>query len=235
MSTSRKIVIVGGSRGIGAAVAKAALAEGNWVTVLSRSQPEFEVSQWLAWDALSTDTSIFTQIEGPVDGFVYAPGSILLKPFNRFTDAEFEQDFQLNVMGAVRSIRALITQFKQSNSASIILYSTAAARIGMPYHASIATSKAAIEGLGKSLAAEYAAQKIRVNILAPSLTNTDLATNLLATPEKQEASNKRHPIGRYGQPEDLAALTNFLLSPAAGWITGQIIAVDGGMSGVKLV
>lgn len=235
MSTSRKLVIVGGSRGIGAAVAKAAMAAGNQVSVLSRSQPDFEVSQWLAWDALSTDTSVFSQIEGPVDGLVYAPGSILLKPFNRFTDAEFEQDFQLNVMGAIRSIRALISQLKQSESASVILYSTAAARIGMPYHASIATSKAAIEGLGKSLAAEYAAQKIRVNVLAPSLTDTALASNLLATPEKQEASNKRHPIGRYGQPEDLAALTNFLLSPAAGWITGQIIAVDGGMSGVKLV
>ncbi len=235
MSTSRRIVIVGGSRGIGAAVAKAALAEGNWVAVLSRTQPDFEVSQWLSWNALSTDTAVFSQIEGPIDGLVYAPGSILLKPFNRFTDADFEQDFRLNVLGAVRSIRTLLSQLKQSDSASIILYSTAAARIGMPYHASIATSKAAIEGLGKSLAAEYAAQKIRVNVLAPSLTNTDLANNLLATPEKQEASNKRHPIGRYGQPGDLAALTNFLLSPAAGWITGQIIAVDGGMSGVKLV
>lgn len=235
MSTVRTIVIVGGSRGIGAAVAQQAKAAGNRVVVLSRTEPAFEVDQYLQWDALSTDTSVFTQIAGPVDGLVYAPGSILLKPFNRFTDAEFEHDFQLNVMGAIRSIRALISQLKQSDSASIILYSTAASRIGMPYHASIATSKAAIEGLGKSLAAEYAAQKIRVNVLAPSLTNTDLATNLLATPEKQEASNKRHPIGRYGQPEDLAALTNFLLSPAAGWITGQIIAVDGGMSGVKLV
>jgi NAD(P)-dependent dehydrogenase (short-subunit alcohol dehydrogenase family) len=235
MSTARRFIIVGGSRGIGAATAKQAMAAGNTVTVLSRTRPDFEVSQWLAWDALSPDTSVFSQIEGAVDGLVYAPGSILLKPFNRFTDAEFEQDFQLNVMGAVRSIRALISQLKQSDSASIILYSTAASRIGMPYHASIATSKAAIEGLGKSLAAEYAAQKIRVNVLAPSLTNTALANNLLATPEKQEASNKRHPIGRYGQPEDLATLTNFLLSPAAGWITGQIIAVDGGMSGVKLV
>lgn len=235
MSAKRNIVIVGGSRGIGAAVAKEALAAGHWVSVLSRTQPDFAVSQWLAWDALSPDTSVFSQIEGPVDGLVYAPGSILLKPFNRFTDAEFEQDFQLNVMGAVRSIRALISLLKQSDSASIVLYSTAAARIGMPYHASIATSKSAIEGLGKSLAAEYAAQKIRVNVLAPSLTNTQLAGPLLATPEKQEASNKRHPIGRFGQPEDLAALTNFMLSPAAGWITGQIIAVDGGMSGVKLV
>jgi NAD(P)-dependent dehydrogenase (short-subunit alcohol dehydrogenase family) len=132
-------------------------------------------------------------------------------------------------------IREVLPKLKKAAGASIVLYSTVASRVGMPYHASIAAAKGAVEGLAKSLAAEYAGAQIRVNCLAPSLTNTPLAAGLLGTPEKVEAGNKRHPLGRVGQPEDLAALTTFLLSDQAGWITGQVIAVDGGMSGVKLV
>lgn len=231
----KNVLVVGASSGIGAAVAEQLLIAGAQVFSFSRNEPSQPAIQWESWDAVGEQPVPVAALPEEVHGLVYCPGSILLKPFNRFTDADFERDFQINVLGAVRVIREVLPKLKKAAGASIVLYSTVASRVGMPYHASIAAAKGAVEGLAKSLAAEYAGAQIRVNCLAPSLTNTPLAAGLLGTPEKVEAGNKRHPLGRVGQPEDLAALTTFLLSDQAGWITGQVIAVDGGMSGVKLV
>jgi len=136
-------------------------------------------------------------------------------------------------LGAARIIQQSIKQLKNAGASSIVLISSVAAKIGMPYHASIAAAKAAVEGLAISLAAEFAAQQIRVNVVAPSLTNTPLAQNLLSSPEKREASAKRHPLGKIGQPEDISRLITFLLSEESNWITGQIIGIDGGLGKIK--
>ncbi|MEN4760834.1 SDR family oxidoreductase [Chryseobacterium sp. C39-AII1] len=137
-------------------------------------------------------------------------------------------------MGAVRTIQKLLPNLKKSESASVVLFSSVAAKLGMPFHASISASKSAVEGLTKSLAAELSTQKIRVNAIAPSLTDTNLASHLLSTPEKQEASGKRHPLQRIGNAEEIAKMVEFLLSENSAWITGQIIGIDGGIGSVKL-
>jgi NAD(P)-dependent dehydrogenase (short-subunit alcohol dehydrogenase family) len=166
---------------------------------------------------------------------VYCPGTINLKPFARLTEQDFMHDWQVNVLGAVRVLQQAIKSLKKAQGASVVLYSTVAARVGMNFHASVATAKSAVEGLALSLAAEYASGKIRFNVVAPSLTDTPLAAALLSSPEKREASDKRHPLGRVGTPEELAAITAFLLSNQSAWISGQVLGVDGGMSSLKVV
>ena len=140
----------------------------------------------------------------------------------------------MDVLGAVQVIQGCLTALKASSNASIVLFSTVAVQTGMGFHASIASSKGAIEGLTRSLAAEWAPQ-IRVNAIAPSLVNTELAARLLSTPEKAEASARRHPLGRVGEASDPAALVRFLLSPEANWITGQVWGVDGGLGNLKVL
>jgi NAD(P)-dependent dehydrogenase (short-subunit alcohol dehydrogenase family) len=167
-------------------------------------------------------------------GMVYCPGTIRLKPFARLTREEFLEDLQVNYLGAAHLIQACLPNLKKSASgASILLFSTVAVGIGMPFHASIAGAKGAVEGLTRSLAAELA-PRIRVNAIAPSLTDTPLASSLLASEEKRQAAAERHPLKRIGSPQDMARLAVFLLSDAAGWITGQVLHADGGMSALRL-
>ncbi|MBC8083876.1 MAG: SDR family oxidoreductase, partial [Hymenobacter sp.] len=166
-------------------------------------------------------------------GVVYCPGSIKLRPFERIPVEDFRADFELNVLGAVQVLQATMKRLKKAGGASVVLFSTVAADTGMSFHASIATAKAAVEGLTRALAAEYAASNIRLNAIAPSLTDTPLAAALLNTPEKAEAGAKRHPLQRIGQPQDLAYMAAFLLSDHASFITGQVLPVDGGMGRLK--
>jgi NAD(P)-dependent dehydrogenase (short-subunit alcohol dehydrogenase family) len=150
------------------------------------------------------------------------------------TSQDFLNDFQQNILGAVNLIQKVLPALKKAEGASIVLYSTVAVKAGMPFHASVAAAKGAVEGLSRSLAAEFAASRIRVNVVAPSLTDTPLASALLNTPEKKEAAGKRHPLQRVGTAEDMAKLTNFLLSDDSGWITGQVIGADGGLGSLRV-
>jgi NAD(P)-dependent dehydrogenase (short-subunit alcohol dehydrogenase family) len=228
-------LVVGGSSGIGKSVISQLLAHGHTVTNWSRRNTDFTHPRLhsVSVDVTGDITEAASTLPEKLHGVVYAPGSIILKPFHRLTTSDFEQDFRLNVSGAVVCIQAALKALKNSGNASIVLYSTVAVQTGMGFHASVASAKGALEGLGRSLAAELAPQHIRVNVLAPSLTDTPLAGALLNTPEKREAAAKRHPLGVIGTAEDLASATVFLLSPASGWITGQVIGVDGGMGRLK--
>lgn len=228
----KNIVVAGGSSGIGLALVKKLVAEGAKVYVISRN-PGNELPEnvtHITYDVTSASIDFAAQLPEQIHGFVYSVGSINLKPIQRITREDFLNDFTLNVLGAVTLIQQSLKALKAAENASIVLFSTVAARTGMGFHTSIAASKGAIEGFALSLAAELVSSKIRVNVIAPSLTNTPLAQHLLNTDEKQEAANKRHPLGKFGQPEDMAAAAKFLLSGESSWITGQVIGIDGGLS-----
>ncbi len=231
---SKKHLIVGGSKGIGLAITEQLLLENQQVIVLSRSNdllPSHPNLEHHTFDVLEDDIN---EIDLPdeLNGLVYCPGSINLKPFRALKPAAFLADFEINVLGAVKVLKKCQKALSAAGSSSVVLFSTVAVGQGMPYHTSVATSKGAIEGLGKSLAAEWA-PKVRVNILAPSLTATPLAEKLLSTEEKKAASSNRHPLKRFGQPEDLAAMACLLLSDKGSWISGQVIGIDGGMSTLR--
>nr|WP_299703624.1 SDR family oxidoreductase [uncultured Pontibacter sp.] len=234
----KNILIIGGTSGIGLAIARQLQAEGAHVTVASRKTSEAIEELGIAHlelDVLAFDPAFIKDLPNELHGLVYCPGSIRLRPFERMSTEDFRQEYELNVLGAIQSIKAVLPLLKKPDSASIVLFSTVAARLGMPYHASIASSKAALEGLAVSLAAEFASAGIRVNAIAPSLTDTPLSQSLLSTPEKVEAAGKRHPLGRVGQPEDIAKAAAYLLSDEAGWVTGQVLHLDGGMSTLRIL
>lgn len=232
---SKNILIVGASSGIGLETAKSLLLKSYNIFSASRNQPDLAGITHLSWDATNPDSTVFSALPEEIHGVVYCPGTINLKPFNRLSQDDFKNDFQINVLGAVSILQAVLPKLKKADGASVVLFSTVAAKIGMGFHASISASKGAIEGLTLSLAAELSSHKIRVNCLAPSLTDTPLAKNLLSTDEKKEASNKRHPIGRFGTSADIANITTFLISDESSWITGQVLGVDGGMGSIKMM
>lgn len=232
--SGKTYLVIGASSGIGLSLAHHLQAQGATVITAGRRIPAgLAPAMHLHFDAQTAQGNEFDGLDMPLDGLAYCPGSITLKPFHRLTNADFLQDFQVNVLGAATAIRAALPRLKQSETSSVVLYSTVAVGTGMGFHASIAAAKGAVEGLARSLAAEFAPSRIRVNVVAPSLTETPLAAALLSTPEKKEASAKRHPLGRIGTAYDIAALSAFLLSPDAGWITGQVIGADGGMSALR--
>ena len=216
-----KTLIIGGSSGIGLAAKNLLTEQGHDIIATSRST--FEV----------TNPEATLELPDKLDGFVYCPGTINLKPFHRISDEDFLNDFQVNFLGATRALQLALPALKKSPSASVILFSTVAVKSGMPFHASIAAAKGAIEGLTRSLAAEWA-PKIRVNAIAPSLTDTRLAEPLLADEKRREAAAERHPLKSIGQPEHVAELINYLLSDASRFTTGQIFRPDGGLSSVRL-
>jgi NAD(P)-dependent dehydrogenase (short-subunit alcohol dehydrogenase family) len=231
MSDSKNFLIVGASSGIGASLLHRLKESGHSVISASRRLVN-ESDIHIPYDATIDDLDI-SKLPDALHGIVYCPGSITLKPFHRITDQEFIDEYNLGVLGAIRTIRKILPNLKNSQQASVVLFSTVAVQQGMPFHSSISATKGALEGLTRSLAAEYA-PKIRVNCVAPSLTNTPLAGKLIATEEKKRASDDRHPLKRIGESSDLANLAAFLLTDQSSWITGQIIHADGGLSSLRV-
>lgn len=230
MGDSKKYLIVGASSGVGSALLNILMADQHHVITASRRNVA-ESATHISFD-VTTDELDVSQLPNSLDGLAYCPGSINLKPFHRITDQEFMEEFRLNVIGAIKVLRSVLPLLKNSNQASIVFFSTIAVQQGMPFHSSVASAKGALEGLTRSLAAEFA-PKIRVNCIAPSLTNTPLAVRLLSSEEKKKASDERHPLKRVGKADDIAHLASFLLSPQSSWITGQIIHADGGLSALR--
>lgn len=225
----KNILLIGGSYGIGLAITKELEKDHN-VFVASRTAAalnELNITH-IPFDA-RTDILDVSKLPTVIDGLVYCPGSINLRPFKGLKIDTFENDLQINFLDMVKIVQTLLPQLTASNQSSIVLFSSVAVSMGMPFHTSVAAAKGAIEGFAKALAAEYA-PKIRVNVIAPSLTNTPLADKFLNNESKQEKSSERHPLKRFGQPDDLAQMAIFILSEKASWMTGQILHVDGGMS-----
>jgi NAD(P)-dependent dehydrogenase (short-subunit alcohol dehydrogenase family) len=226
----KNILLIGGSSGIGLETAKL-LQDTHEVYVASRSSESLSGLSvtHLPFDVTTDDLGTLP-LPDKISGFVYCPGSINLRPFKGLKPDAFEADFQINVIGFVKSLQSILA--KLTPNSSVVMYSTVAVKVGMPFHASVAASKGALEGLGKSLAAELA-PNVRVNVIAPSITNTPMASRFLNNETKMEKSAQRHPLKRVGNASDIAAMTKFLLDDESGWITGQILGVDGGMSNLN--
>lgn len=228
-------LIVGASSGIGKALSAMLAKSGNMVYGTynkSMAQTETENINLFPLDVVDENLNLDFLPE-KLEGIAYCPGSITLKPFERIKAADLMSDFQLQVLGAVRVLQAALPKLRNGENPSVVLFSTVAVQVGLPYHSVVSVSKGAIEGLTKALAAEYA-PRVRVNCIAPSLTDTPLGLPFLNTDQKRDAANQRHPLKRVGNPDDIAGMAEFLLSEKSGWITGQVIHVDGGYSSLRV-
>jgi 3-oxoacyl-[acyl-carrier protein] reductase len=227
----KNIVIIGGSKGIGFEILKQQLANNNQVFNISRNAPEVSNSNLKHFE-LNVLTDTLPEIEN-IDTLIYCPGSINLKPIGSLSIDDFRNDFEINVIGAVKAIQKYLPILKKGNDPSIVLFSTVAVKLGMPYHASVATAKAGIEGLVKSLGAELASV-VRVNAIAPTITETTLAANILRNDRMKENMVERHPMKNYLKPAEVANMANFLISENAKSISGQIFEMDYGLVTFKM-
>ena len=226
----KTIIIVGGSKGIGEAIIEKLIP--NYLIInLSRSKPHIEHQNLTHYncDILSDELPAIDL----ADGLIYCPGSINLKPFKRLSLDDFRTDFEINVIGAVRSIQAYAPALVQSENGSIVLFSTVATAMGMPFHASVSTAKSAVEGLMKSVAADLA-PKVRVNAIAPTITQTDLAAKLLRNERMIENTIQRHPLKKFLDPSEVAAMAEYLISNGSKSVSGQVFKLDCGIVSLKI-
>ena len=226
----KTIIIVGGSKGIGKAIIEKLIP--NYLIInLSRSKPHIEHQNLKHYncDVLSDELPAIER----ADGLIYCPGSINLKPFKRLSLDDFRTDFEINVIGAVRSIQAYESAIVQSENGSIVLFSTVATAMGMPFHASVSTAKSAVEGLMKSVAADLA-PKVRVNAIAPTITQTDLAAKLLRNERMIENTIQRHPLKKFLDPSEVAAMAEYLISNGSKSVSGQVFKLDCGIVSLKI-
>ena len=227
----KNYLVIGGSSGIGLALTKMLAEDGHAVQATYYKSGVAAVLECVTYHPLNVlDPSLdFSFVPDQLHGLAYCPGSIQLKPFQRFTVADFEQDYRLQVLGAMQIIQAVLPKLKSAGGGSVVLFSTIAVRKGFPFHSMVAASKGALEGMSRALAAELA-PTVRVNCIAPSITDTPLASKLLDTEDKRTNNAARHPLKKIGDADDIANIAAFLLSDKSSWITGQTIHVDGGLS-----
>lgn len=228
-------LIIGGSSGIGKALTQLLAQEGHQVyATYNKNEIQNNVSN-VSYHALDVTQEILDLDFLPelIHGVAYCPGSINLLPFARIKPVQFIADFDLQVVGAIKVLQSIQKKLKAAKTASVVLFSTVAVQTGFPFHAQVAASKGAIEGLTRALAAEFA-PNIRVNAIAPSITDTPLAGRLLNNEDKKEKNAQRHPLKKIGSPEEIATMAAMLLSDKTAWITGQIMALDGGISSIRI-
>lgn len=229
---SKNILLIGGSHGIGNAIVQHMHSD-NKLFVASRENENLpDGVTHIKFDALTEELDT-TQLPESLDGFVYCPGSINLKPFKMLKQEHFEEDMEINFFSLIKATRTVLPLLTKNGTSSIVYFSTVAVGTGMPFHTSVAAAKGAIEGYARALAAEYA-PTIRVNVIAPSLVDTPLAGRLLNNDAKKEKMGEMHPLKRVGTPEDIAGVAAFLLNQNEGWITGQVIGVNGGKGSLSL-
>ncbi|MCG8318109.1 MAG: SDR family oxidoreductase [Cytophagales bacterium] len=227
--------VIGASSGIGRELVEILADSGNKIYATYCHHPTQSDNRYLQYHYLNVEDEKFDPdyLPDELDGLVYCPGSINLKPFARIKPEEFTEDFNLQVGGAIRVVQAVLPRLKASEAASVVFFSTVAVQFGFNFHTQVSASKGALEGLTRALAAEMA-PTIRFNCIAPSLTDTPLASKLLSNEEKKKANAARHPLKKIGNPADIAEMAAFLLSEKSGWITGQIFHVDGGISSLRI-
>lgn len=228
----KRFMVVGASSGIGQALTRILLQHGHEVLALCRRDVAEE--ERLSYYRCDVENNLFPKVTEPLDGLAYLPGTITLKPFSQIHEEEFCKDWEKNVLGAFRTLQCYLRQLQKAPKASITFNSSVAATQGMPFHSSIASAKAALEGFAKSLAAELA-PRIRVNVVAPTLTQTPLAKTLLQTEDKLHRAEKRHPLQRIASPEDIAQTLYYLLSDESQCMTGEVLHPDGGLSSIRLL
>lgn len=224
---SKQYILIGGNSGIGSAISNKLKKEGAHLHLMSRNPvgpgEHYQVD-------ITEDNPDFPEIEGGVDGLIYCPGSINLKPFKALKPRDYIQDFEINVMGLIKVLHAYQKNLQKAEDGNVVAFSTVAVQTGMAFHTSVAAAKGALEGVIRSLAAEWAS-KVRVNAVAPSITDTPMAEKLLNNEKKKDKAIDRHPVKRIAEPKDMAKAVHLLLhSP---FITGQIIPVDGGLSSLR--
>ena len=225
----RHILIIGGTKGIGKAIIDL-LIEENKIICMSRSVSNYNHENY---NHIQLDATLdnYPDLE-KIDSLVYCPGSINLKPISTLSIEDFRNDFELNVIGAVKSIKKYLPLLKKGENPSILLFSTVATKLGMPYHASVSASKSAIDGIVKTLGAELA-PKIRINAIAPTITNTELASKILRNEKVLENMIERHPLKKILSASEVAKMAKFLISEDGSSISGQIINMDAGIVSFK--
>ncbi len=237
---SNLILVTGGSGGIGSATARRLAARGDRVVLVARNSERLgDVARGIGMPAYACDvldverfTALVARVEeeaGAIDGLVHAVGSIVLRPLHALSLEDWRATLEINATSAFIAVKAVVTKMMRRKRGSIVLFSTVAAATGLANHEAIAAAKGAVEGLTRSAAISYARYNVRVNAVAPALTRTELSRSLWSNEATLAASVAMHPLGRIGEPDDIAAAAAFLVSDDAGWITGQVLGVDGGL------